>query len=491
VWGSIGGYVTLALLVVAAYGFWARRSAIGWFLVAWCVLAILRAFPSGAWIAHLWNLVPGISLTAFARYVQPSWELALVILAAWGIDARARGEGNRGAVLVAACMGLAIAIGGGILYATQIWPDVRGNVQVRNWGAGAWAWALISALACGWLLARRASRAATALAVLLAVDAVLMFTLPTLSTPRAGSVNLAAIQYLRDNLGLQRFYSLGPIQPNYGARFEIASINHNYLPVSRRWVEWIREHLNRAVDDAVFNGARAPGDTDAQELRRNLSEYEWLGVKFVVAPAGKAPLAEAADVRRVYADATIEIFRLPNPKPYFETLEPGCAVLEQDRTRIVLRCDAQATLVRRELFFPGWTATVNGSDAAIADHRGLFQAVALAAGTSEVRYRYAPRHVEWAWLACFVALGILGWSALRRLRKYLNDRRPRRIRWPRPRPVQFQHHDDQRAGRGRAQRAQEHLPQGEELHVAEAAASRRLVELGELALDIVPGSHGR
>jgi uncharacterized membrane protein YfhO len=56
------------------------------------------------------------------------------------------------------------------------------------------------------------------------------------------------------------------------------------------------------------------------------------------------------------------------------------------------------------LFSPGWIATVNGREALIAEHRDLFQSIELPAGKSDVRYRYAPPHVAWAWLAAFIGL---------------------------------------------------------------------------------------
>jgi len=62
-----------------------------------------------------------------------------------------------------------------------------------------------------------------------------------------------------------------------------------------------------------------------------------------------------------------------------------------------------ATLLRRELHFPGWTASMNGNDSDISEHRGLFQAIALPSGKSDTRFRYAPPHIVWSWLVALAA----------------------------------------------------------------------------------------
>ena len=424
VWGGIGGYVTVLLLAMATYGVVAHRGALGWLLLGWSVLAIAKTFHIEPAVTLL-NLVPGVSLAAFARYAQPSWELAFVIMAAWGLDDLAQTRAPRRAGLAAAGFVLIVALAGALLYGADIWPHLRSSVGLRNSAFASALWAILTGAACFWLITRaRASRAAVSLAILLMVDGVLMFAIPTLSNPRGGAVNLRAIGFLRDHLGLQRFFTLGPIQPNYGAYFGIASINHNYLPVSARWIAWVGTHLDRSADAAVFNGdyARAAGmPTPTEELRRNLAAYEWVGVKYVIAPRDVDPFAGMDDaaskgksVRRVFADGSMGIYELPGAKPYFEALAGRCIVEPQGRGRVFASCEERETLLRRELFFPGWTATVNGENAPIVEHGALFQAVDLPKGKSEVRYDYAPPHIAWAWLAALAAMCALVFPAIRR-----------------------------------------------------------------------------
>lgn len=406
-WGVIGGYVTVVLLVAAAYGAAVRRDALSWLLVAWIGFAAAKAYGIEPAVT-LWNLVPGISITVVARYAQPSWQLALVVLAAWGLDDLARGgRALRGPWMATAAL-TALVLVAALSYGASLWPHLQDSEPLRNWALGSAAWAVATALACVLLLRAGARRwARTAIATLLVVDAMAMAVIPTLSNPRKGSVDTNAIAFLQANLGLQRFYSLGPIQPNYGAYFGIASINHNYLPVSTRWVDWVRANLDRAAHDVVFNGiaARSAGaPSQAEELRRYLANYEWAGVKYVVAYPGTSPLGDAPGVRKVYADAAMEIHELPRPGLYFETVAGECALAFGDRRTVAADCRTPATVVRRELFFPGWSATANGRDTPITEHRGLFQAVELPAGRSTLRFDYAPPGVLASWLVALVAV---------------------------------------------------------------------------------------
>jgi hypothetical protein len=408
-WGGMGGYVTVALLVVAAYGFAVWRGPLRWLLLAWCVLALAKTFRLEPALT-LWNLVPGVTFAAFARYAQPSWELALVILAAWGIDDLARSDVKRPGALKIAWGVAGIALAVGFFYGVRFWPHMGDFVRLRNWGLGSATWAVVTALACAALMQRAAPAwRARAIAALLVVDGVLMFAIPTLSNPRSGEVDMPAISFLRDNLGLQRFYTLGPIQPNYGALLGIASINHNYLPVSLRWVDWVREHLDRAADPVVFNGnfGRAPGEPSAaEELRKNLRAYEWAGVKYVVARGNDNPFAgmPGAQPRRVYADSLMSIYELVDPRPYFESTTGLCTLEPRGRTHVSAKCAGPETVVRRELFFPGWRATINAADIPISEHQGLFQSVDLPMGKSELRFDYAPPRIGWTWLIALLAL---------------------------------------------------------------------------------------
>ncbi|MBC8022865.1 MAG: hypothetical protein H7Y14_07080 [Burkholderiales bacterium] len=396
-YGAMGGYASIALVAAAIFGFLARRDAVSELLLAWTIAVLGKSFAIEPFLT-LWNLVPGVTAAAFARYAQPSWELALVILAARGIDALQRDGPQKRALKVSATT-IGISLVAASAYLVYLWPHISHVPGLDSWIFASSAWALVSA---AWIIALLARARVRAAAALLVVEGAILFAVPILSNTRSGTLDIPAVTFLRENLGLQRFYTLEPIAPNYGAFFGIASINHNYLPVPQLWVDHVQSRLDRKWTDAVvFNGMSptAPG-----ALRENLRAYEDLGVKYVVTNRHQDPLAGVDGVKRVYSDPIMRIFELPRPKPYFEDLSSRCKVEALGRTSVRATCDTPSTLVRRELYFPGWSAAVNGGEASVAPHDQIFQAVAVPQGTSEVRFRYAPPHIGWAWLAMWIAV---------------------------------------------------------------------------------------
>jgi uncharacterized membrane protein YfhO len=68
---------------------------------------------------------------------------------------------------------------------------------------------------------------------------------------------------------------------------------------------------------------------------------------------------------------------------------------------VTASCSSPATLVRNEIYFPGWTADVNGRSAAVGEAGGILESVKLPAGTSSVTFGYTPKH-ETIGLALFL-----------------------------------------------------------------------------------------
>lgn len=408
-WGGIGGFASLTLVLAAVYGFLTGRRAAHVLLLAWIVLALGKTFHLQPFL-WMWNHVPGVTSAAFARYAPPSWELALVVLAACGLDQLLRdGIAQRRALIVTAAIGVAGWIAA-TAYIAELWPHLGVRTGLRNSALVSALWAGLSATACLHAIARFGrSRSLRYVAAVLVVDAALMVAYPTLSSPRAGEPDMAGIQFLQRNLGLQRFFTTGPIQPNYGAYFGIASVNHNYLPVSERWTRWLGTHLDRfSGDGVVFDGLRS---TAAAQVLENLAGYRAAGVKYVVTASADsaldAPDAHARDLREVYRDDAMRIFEVPSPAPYFEALDARCAIEATDRTRAAIVCEQPSRVVRRELFFPGWEASVNGRPSPIGVHDELFQVVAVPVGRSEVRYRFAPEGIAWPSIIALLALAAL------------------------------------------------------------------------------------
>ncbi|MCW8305406.1 hypothetical protein AruPA_00020 [Acidiphilium sp. PA] len=107
--------------------------------------------------------------------------------------------------------------------------------------------------------------------------------------------------------------------------------------------------------------------------------------------------------RLIYRDRAMWIYHLPGAAPFYTA--PGCTISNASLNRVITDCAAPATLIRREAWFGGWHAVIGDRAVVIARHGPLFQAIALPAGRSRIRFFYRPRHTR---LACLLALAALG-----------------------------------------------------------------------------------
>lgn len=548
IWGNVGGYVDLLLLTLAAYGLAWRRDSLGLLLLGWIVLATLKIFailPISDW----WNFVPGVGIVAFYRYAMGSVEFAVILLVCFAIEGLQAQARQRAATLLAVAVCLA-GFAWVFTFAHRLWPLIEATRGQRHWMEASLGWLVVfCGLAIYALTAAPARRRAHWIVALAMLDAIAAFAVPTLSNRRQGQVDLPAVAFLQKHLGLQRFYTLGPIPPNYGAYFQIASINHNYMPVPATWTAYIAAHLDPLADPADFIGTHlvsTPPDATSEFLL-HLRGFAGIGVKYLVASpgpnpfrqaitletadkgnialqlapgqsvrgvipqdvfpsgadigrvgvlignfrntadgslvvtlcgagqciSGRADLAQSADdqsfwvalprdillpahaqisysiahqggtrpvavweypvstsqsltgpggpvpgfglplkltlgegavPRQVYADDLVNIYPLPAAKPYFEAAGGHCRLQPQSRTEIEANCSTPDTLIRREMFFPGWQARVGGKAAPIVEQDALFQAIPLPSGRSRTVFSYSPPHEIWGWLAAGLAL---------------------------------------------------------------------------------------
>jgi hypothetical protein len=558
-WGAAGGFVGLGLACVASLALARRGREYGLrvVLAVWIVLALGRsaALPG---VSAVFDAVPFVRDSWFGRYAVPSWELAAVLLCAWALEDWRRGlrlgwPARVGALGGWVCVG-AVAL-------QRAWPTIALLLRERPhypvYLATAVVLGLGTAALCLWLAGRVWTRARAGLVVGVLVAEALVFSMaPLLSGARGAHYDTGAVHFLQANLGLSRFYTLGPFGPNYGALFGTASINHNYLPTPRRWVDYVRAHLDPGADDVSFDGmfgyTVAGAATRAEALRRRLPAFAAVGVKYIVTVSGEnpfldvaggaaltdqgvaqpllagqgiagvvpagdfrpgavdgvtvpvgtyfgtadgvlavrlcarlqcvdgaAPLQGAVDngalpilttakldvpagedvqysithmggtrgvavylfqssqgrkaalldtpsgpkagyapnVRIVYApdrprpslvyrDQVMDIYQVADTADYFGVRGGACSAAPEGRMVVRTDCTAPGSLVRRELFFPGWRARVNGVDAKIDVADGIFQSVAVPDGMAEVRFAYAPPFIGWAYAA--FGLGVLG-----------------------------------------------------------------------------------
>ncbi len=118
--------------------------------------------------------------------------------------------------------------------------------------------------------------------------------------------------------------------------------------------------------------------------------------------------AQAGGPRLVFQDPLAAIYELPQAASYAQVSGGGCTLVIADRQTMRTACAAPGLLLRRELYFPGWRAVVNGVSMAVAQD-GVFQTVAVPAGDSVVRFEFLPPGIGWA---CALALlAALVWAA--------------------------------------------------------------------------------
>jgi hypothetical protein len=161
-------------------------------------------------------------------------------------------------------------------------------VHAGFWISLAWGFGSIIAVAVCFRLAKdQPMIAARAAAAILVVDAVVLFFVPSLAGVSGGQTHAAGVDYLRQHIGINRFYTLGPIQPNYSAFYGISSINHNALPIAANWAKYVTDRLDPYAHPVFFTGnyTRDPKAPSAAEvLQRNFQQFEEIGVRYVVSP---------------------------------------------------------------------------------------------------------------------------------------------------------------------------------------------------------------
>lgn len=400
-WGNVGGFLSPAVVVLALFALWVpgRNRSLALALAAWTLLSVARVYglaPAG----QLLNLIPGVSKVAAYRYLQPSFELAVVILAALGLDRL-----HREAAPV-----LWLAVGVGLVSCLLVALLVQGRAQERllataphhaAWFLLAGGWALASVVAILVLRALGPRRWLILVVGLVGADALVMFVVPELSAPRAAHIDVQPVVFLQQHLGTRRYFSVGPIAPNYGSYFDIAGINTSDLPVPATWSRFVTASLNPNADGLTFDGLQLRDPAGVNPLAAFLAHvpaYEEMGVGYVVAQAGEIPAGPAttAGLVRVFSDPLADIFALPAPQPYFQVTAGDCQQSALDKATITVDCTTAATLLRRELFMPGWQAVIDGRAVPVRASGPLFQQVALESGRSTVVFRYAPPGLGYA-----------------------------------------------------------------------------------------------
>lgn len=433
-WGSVGGYLGLTAVVLAAIGVAGALGGIGGWIRGVANRDGPRRWPDvphrrlrivlGLWVAlevsrsvglpvatKVLNAIPGETSTAFGRYFIPSATLALAALAALGVgDVRAARRPVRVGV-VAALAGVAVAAAAH--RGLQDLHLVTGAPHSGDWAWGSIAFgaALIVAVAVCAILPRPRWRG-VALAGIMMVEPLALFVVPELANSSRTAVDTAPVRYLQSHLGTGRFFTLGPLAPDYGSYWRVAELDTNDLPLPKAFVTYMTTRLDTNVIPVLFTGhqersASLPGPP-AQFLI-HLHWYQEAGVAYLLSLHGRAlpPLPPGVSLPVVFDDGRVTIRAVPGAAPLFSGLgpAPACTVSTAGQTAATVDCTSAGPLVYREQYMPGWTATVDGRAVPVSAYEGVFQEVLLPAGRHRVSWSFLPPHERLA-EAAFV-LGVL------------------------------------------------------------------------------------
>jgi hypothetical protein len=543
-WGNIGGYFGVTVIFLALLGLVSERRerVLRTLLALWTILLVARSISVPGTQA-LFHLIPGMNLVAIYRNSSGSFEMATAILAAFAIDkwVRASGIPWPKVLLSAATTWILVAIA--FAYGAPLIGRL-GSAASRYphwlWGSAGSA-LLFFILAFVLSLSAPTRRRVALLSAVVISESVGLYLVPQLAGMRGHiTMDLAPLAFLRDHLGWQRAYAVGGIRPNYGSYYAVPFLDHESLPVSDSWMQYVRQNLDPDADAVTFSGDYPPPlSARTQALRHNLDSFQNAGVLYVTAPRdtypledktvlphapngnipvylnegqqiagtlpllaaslgpvqtatvlvgtdngaatgvlhmqlcsgadcgqGEADLSTAADnaplhfrldrpltagpaqplrytlrhtgsqhpvaiwmfppvdgtkanltpevslvatkagheLKRVFQSSTEDIFELSSPSPYFGVKDASCHLTIESHQSLRSSCERPGELVRRELFYPGWRAFINGRPVPV-HASSTFQAVDLPAGESRVEFRYVPTNLA---PACIAALaGVL------------------------------------------------------------------------------------
>jgi Bacterial membrane protein YfhO len=416
VWANVGGYLTAAALVLGLIGVTSRRFlglriiCFGWTIAS---LAKMYAVPV---VTPAVKLIPGMKQLAFYRYAPPTVTIAVVLLVAIGVDDIRRGAVGRvragGALVVSAavlflCRRLATPLVSAI--------EDKGGTGIGRWYHYAYleAAVVVLVIAAAVAIGPRAKQAAAWIAVGLAcAEAVVFFAIPSFSAARSYRPDSQLVAFLKDQArksddgtDLGRIYSLNARpDPNYGSYYDVATLGSAGLPQPTVW----QKYINRALAPGVIPnrlGVSALASSQIPLFEQHLAGYQNAGVEYVIADPSYHVPAKLSNVLIPYrTTATAVIYRLRGAKPYAGDVAGSCTVTARSRTSFTATCAQPSTFVRREAYFDGWSATVNGKQTTIQPYDGAFESVQLPAGTSTVRFSYVPRGGNIALLAELAAL---------------------------------------------------------------------------------------
>ena len=241
---------------------------------------------------------------------------------------------------------------------------------------------------------------AALLTLIVAVDAIVLFAVPEFAAPRSTKVDLAPVAYLRRHLGTRagstRSARSHPTTAPTSASPRSAST------ISPRGLRAVRAPSTRP--GGAFTGFPSAGPSAESELLRHLGGYRSAGVRYVLAPARQSLPQSPDRLRLVFRSPSTWIYRLAGTSPYYRA--PGCRMYSSSPQSVSVVCPRPSTLVRRETWFAGWTARVDGKPDPSVAWTGSFRPSPSRPEVTGSTFSFTPPGMSWA------VIGLLAGCAL-------------------------------------------------------------------------------
>lgn len=445
-------YAGVAVVALGIVGVVAAIHARRWSLIA---LAIVGTF------AATLSLGPRSPSMQFARAVLPGFDqprvsarwnwvlvMALIVLAGAGIDRLRTGTHRAGGAAVlagGAALVVLVTVGaqGGGAGNDLLWVATAGMVVTISFTTRH----LVRVGAAGLLVALAVLELGLPMTrLIIAGNADITDTSQLIGTTERWLAQQQGLTLQLINGDLDGRYVVPGLRPNANTLAGVRSIDgyDGGVAISRRWHAAVQQ-IVPTVDDSVF-GAQLPAALDPAAFAR-------IGVHFVLYDPARGPaelslpgwvLRPGTGYFQVYENprwqgdvtAWYTTQRVAGPTEASEALRTArsryehIGLVEADdlvrsctgictadhflsssawsgQRSVEVQLDRQAVVAFYEQFDEGWTATIDGKEAAVVPVDGVWAAVAVPAGRHRIELRYSPD-----WLIPAMVLMLLAWLAV-------------------------------------------------------------------------------
>jgi hypothetical protein len=406
---AITPYLGVFPLLLAAIGIWKkwRRRWVP-YLTGLAIAAFAYSLGSAS-LLHgvLYALIPYLWLAREATRSVYLADFALAVLAAYGVDAlfsapRAEWE-PLGRILKWLALAAMLALALSAMY-TQL--DLTPRISLS-----------LALIVVSWLLFRCAVSGHTGAGARSLVVAAILFDLSAFDFTAANRMEISAkganqmdrllscsgaVQFLKSREGLFRTDLAADLAPNIGDAFQIQSTGGSGVTTVAEYARFRSRadllNVRYTIKPATALDAGPVYRDAAWKVYENPGAYPraWLvhdavvaGTLFEVVKRLDAPATDPHKVALLPA-------RLDSPlDPAPETAGEQVVVTRYEATRMDLAVHAggRALLVLSELYYPGWTAKVNGQPARIWKVDGFLRGIVVPRGGSRVSLQYWPASI--------------------------------------------------------------------------------------------------